>query len=113
MKCHKCNYQSTCLPSILEHASNCTGSSLPENLMLSPLDKEMHCICGFSCSEGYTLATHLARCDRRSAYPSVEAAQENTVKRNMLDMLGLVRRDNEGDEINDDQSLIKVSFSIF
>lgn len=67
---------------------------------MSTLDAEMHCVCGFSNSEGNALARHLATCDRRSAYATVESAQENIVKRNMLDMLGLVRRDDE-DESDD------------
>lgn len=58
----------------------------------------MHCICGFSSSEGNALARHLVTCERKSAYSSVEIVQENTVKRNMLDMLGLVRKDDEDDD---------------
>lgn len=55
----------------------------------------MHCICGFATSNGNKMAQHLANCGLSTCYPSLEAANENAVKRNMLDMLGLVRRDGE------------------
>lgn len=48
------------------------------------------------------MARHLSTCDRKSAYESADAAQTNTVKCNMLDMLGLVRRDGEEEEEEDD-----------
>lgn len=52
------------------------------------------------------MARHLATCDRKSAYDSAETAQANTVKCNMLDMLGLVRRDGEDEEDSSDGLLI-------
>lgn len=55
---------------------------------------------------GNDLARHLATCDRKSAYESAEVAQSNTVKCNMLDMLGLVRRDGEDEEDSSDGLLI-------
>lgn len=94
MKCNKCKYQTCCLRTIMEHNGNCTGAQLEIN-NISPLECEMHCICGFSSIDGNALARHLATCERLSAYPNVESVQENTVKRNMLDMLGLVRRDED------------------
>lgn len=57
--------------------------------------QEMHCICGFAASNGNKMAQHLANCGLSTCYPSLEVANENAVKRNMLDMLGLVRRDGE------------------
>lgn len=54
---------------------------------------------------GNALARHLSTCDRKSAYESAEAAQTNTIKCNMLDMLGLVRRDGEEEE-DDSESLL-------
>lgn len=51
---------------------------------------------------GNDLARHLATCDRKSAYESSELAQENTVKCNMLDMLGLIRRDGDDEEDSSD-----------
>lgn len=59
-----------------------------------------------SLSIGNDLARHLATCDRKSAYDSAETAQSNTVKCNMLDMLGLVRRDGEDEEDSSDGLLI-------
>lgn len=52
------------------------------------------------------MARHLATCDRKSAYESSEVAQTNTVKCNMLDMLGLVRRDGEEEEDSSEGLLI-------
>lgn len=52
------------------------------------------------------MARHLATCDRKSAYESSELAQENTVKCNMLDMLGLVRRDGDDEEDSSEGLLI-------
>lgn len=48
----------------------------------------------------------MATCDRKSAYESSETAQANTVKCNMLDMLGLVRRDGEDEDDSSDGLLI-------
>jgi pogo transposable element with ZNF domain len=101
MKCQKCRYHTGCLPTMLDHIATCT---VEEFTSFSPLDAEMHCVCGFSSSEGNALARHLVNCERRSAYASVEAAQDNTVKRNMLDMLGLVRRDDEENDENADET---------
>lgn len=103
MRCGKCKYQTCCLRAMMEHGANCVSGINLETTVSSSLDLEMHCICGFSSSDGNALARHLASCDRRSAYASVEAAQENVVKRNMLDMLGLVRRGGEdgGDDSDD------------
>lgn len=102
MKCPKCKYSTSCLRTMIGHTTDCLGPHSELNVPQKPLDQEMHCVCGFSSSEGNALARHLATCGRSTAYPTVEAAQENTVKRNMLDMLGLVRRDEDDD---DDESL--------
>ncbi|XP_055643699.1 uncharacterized protein LOC129779937 [Toxorhynchites rutilus septentrionalis] len=93
-KCLKCSYQTACLPSMVGHTAAC-NTNPTSDYPVFPLDMEMHCICGFSSSDGNALARHLVTCDRKSVYPTVEACQENTVKRNMLDMLGLVRREDE------------------
>lgn len=85
-----------------EHSADCATANGGRDVMEMPLPNEMHCICGFSTAIGNKMAHHLATCGQKSAYPTLEMAQENTVKRNMLDMLGLVRRDGEtsaeGDE---------------
>lgn len=52
------------------------------------------------------MARHLATCDRKSGYETAELAQLNTVKCNMLDMLGLVRRDGEEEEDSSESLLI-------
>lgn len=91
---------------MFQHTSDCTGPTGTKDVMEMPLPNEMHCICGFSSANGNNMAHHLASCGQKSAYPSLPQAQENTVKRNMLDMLGLVKRDgepgseNEGGEQN-------------
>ncbi|KFB43745.1 AGAP001141-PB-like protein [Anopheles sinensis] len=98
-RCLKCPYQSACLPSVINHAVNCNPrvSSHP----VAKLGQEMHCNCGFSSFDGYALARHLSVCGKgEGVYPSVEAAQANVVKRSMLDMLGLIRRD-EDEQIAD------------
>lgn len=79
------------------HTASCNPNAISD-YAVSQLELEMHCICGFSSSDGNALARHLVTCDRKSVYATVEACQENTVKRNMLDMLGLVRREDEGAE---------------
>lgn len=84
---------------MLDHSSSCQTGVNPESNVHIELDTEMHCVCGFSNCDGNSMARHLATCDHKSAYPSVESAQENTVKRNMLDMLGLMRRPGESDDI--------------
>ncbi|XP_053966982.1 uncharacterized protein LOC128868667 isoform X1 [Anastrepha ludens] len=104
LKCNKCNYKSCCERAVFEHAAECSGGSGAREVMELPLPNEMHCICGFSTSIGNKMAHHLATCGQKSAYVSVEAAQENTVKRNMLDMLGLVRRDGESGAEGEEQS---------
>lgn len=98
MKCPKCKYSTSCLRAMISHNIDCVGTTSELTNLKTSLGQEMHCICGFSSSEGNALARHLMTCGRSTAYPTVEAAQENTVQRNMLDMLGLVRRDEDDDE---------------
>lgn len=84
---------------MFDHAAICGTSSDPaNNLVELNLQSEMHCICGFSSANGNSLAKHLLTCHHSSVYPNFERAQENIVKKNMLDMLGLVRRDGETPE---------------
>lgn len=134
-KCVKCKYHTACSRAILEHISHCNGEENVDTMLPCPLGSEMFCICGYSSSEGMLthkqyqkivlfstnslitfskrtlfagndLARHLATCDRKSGYESSEVAQTNTVKCNMLDMLGLVRRDGEEEEDSSDGLLI-------
>ncbi|KAI9579532.1 uncharacterized protein LOC119639735 [Glossina fuscipes] len=100
LKCNKCNYKTCCERAMFQHGTDCNGAG-SKDVMELPLANEMHCICGFSTANGNKMAHHLAACGHKSAYPSLETAQENTVKRNMLDMLGLVKRDGEQGNEND------------
>ncbi|GAB0096065.1 THAP-type zinc finger [Sergentomyia squamirostris] len=88
MKCTKCKYKTSCLRAMLEHNNQCT--STPQNA--APLDGDFVCVCGFAGNDGNVVAAHMVVCERKSVYASQEDANENTVKRNMLDMLDLVRR---------------------
>lgn len=91
MMCTKCSYQTYCLPTMFEHSTYCA------NVHFDPMqmDAEMYCVCGFSSNLGNIMARHLVLCQMSTAYPSCEVAMDNTVKRNMLNMLGLIRREDE------------------
>lgn len=104
VQCLKCPYQTTCLPSVVNHAAYCNlSASLSKDHPVAKLNEEMHCKCGFSSFDGYALARHLLVCDRGSGvYSSHEAAQANVIKRSMLDMLGLIRRD-EDEEVGEEE----------
>ncbi|XP_052865356.1 uncharacterized protein LOC128271763 [Anopheles cruzii] len=95
LQCVKCPYQSACLPSVVNHSVVCSAAQSSESGVT--LAAEMHCNCGFSSNDGNALARHLSACERGgTVFSSAEAAQAaNSSKRNMLDMLGLVRRDDE------------------
>uniref|UniRef100_A0A1B0C999 C2H2-type domain-containing protein n=2 Tax=Lutzomyia longipalpis TaxID=7200 RepID=A0A1B0C999_LUTLO len=89
MKCSKCNkYQTCCLRALMDHYTLC--SSPPQSA--APLGADVVCVCGFAGNDGNVVASHMVVCERKSVYATVEEANENTVKRNMLDMLDLVRR---------------------
>lgn len=106
-KCFRCKYQTVCSRAILEHVSSCIDADdEAKALPPSPLGQKMFCICGFSSDDGNELANHLAQCDKKSAYDTSDAALENTVKCNMLDMLGLMPRDGEEDDDSSDNLLI-------
>lgn len=62
------------------------------------------------------MAKHLAQCERRSAYPSLEAAKAAIKTDSMLDVLGLVRRPEETNSVakksatkseDDDEDVVK------
>ncbi|XP_030373197.1 uncharacterized protein LOC115623125 [Scaptodrosophila lebanonensis] len=107
LKCVKCNYQTCCERAQFRHGVDCNGNFV--DAMEVNMPQEMHCICGFATGNGNKMAQHLAGCGLSTCYSSVEAASENAVKRNMLDMLGLVRRDGEapgeGGEVPADEPL--------
>ncbi|KAH8309158.1 uncharacterized protein row [Drosophila kikkawai] len=93
LHCVKCNYQTCCERAQFRHGVDCNGNFV--DAMEVNMPQEMHCICGFATGNGNKMAQHLANCGLSTCYPSLEAASENAVKRNMLDMLGLVRRDGD------------------
>ncbi|KAM8713454.1 hypothetical protein ACLKA7_013723 [Drosophila subpalustris] len=93
LHCVKCNYQTCCERAQFRHGVDCNGNFV--DAMEVNMLQEMHCICGFATSNGNKMAQHLANCGLSTCYSSLEAANDNAVKRNMLDMLGLVRRDGE------------------
>ncbi|XP_052903008.1 uncharacterized protein LOC128310410 [Anopheles moucheti] len=100
LQCILCKFQTTCLLSMMNHSQLCNspGSSTSHKYAASTISQEMHCKCGFSSYDGSALARHLLVCSRSdSVYSSVEAAQANETERSMLDMLGLVRRDEDED----------------
>ncbi|XP_017838705.1 uncharacterized protein LOC108596968 [Drosophila busckii] len=113
LHCVKCNFQTCCERAQFRHGVDCNGNFV--DAMEVNMPQEMHCICGYATGNGNKMAQHLANCQLSTCYPSLEAANENAIKRNMLDMLGLVRRDGEtsgegadlGDEVDErmDESL--------
>ncbi|XP_059607898.1 uncharacterized protein LOC132255763 [Phlebotomus argentipes] len=102
MKCSKCNkFQTSCLRAYLDHSHAC--SAPPQNA--APLGSDFVCVCGFGGNDGNVLAMHMVACERKSVYATVEDANENTVKRNMLDMLDLVRRSDSTPEQQSEEQL--------
>ncbi|XP_002062920.3 uncharacterized protein LOC6639825 [Drosophila willistoni] len=111
LHCVKCNYQTCCERAQFRHGVHCNGNFV--DAMEVNMPQEMHCICGFATSNGNKMAQHLAGCGLSTCYSSLEAANENAVKRNMLDMLGLVRRDGEtsgeGADMDDNNDMLPPS----
>ncbi|XP_035919690.1 uncharacterized protein LOC118517556 [Anopheles stephensi] len=99
VQCTLCKFQTTCLPSMINHTLRCYANAAAlHGRPSSDLQQEMHCKCGFSSYDGFALARHLLVCCSSDAvYTTVEAAQANVTERSMLDMLGLVRRDEDED----------------
>uniref|UniRef100_A0A182JRG4 C2H2-type domain-containing protein n=1 Tax=Anopheles christyi TaxID=43041 RepID=A0A182JRG4_9DIPT len=99
VQCKTCAYQTTCLPSMVNHTVTFhtnTPKSMKDKHPTAVMGQELHCKCGFSSYDGYALARHLISCDRYGAvYATIEAAQANVAERSMLDSLGLVRRDED------------------
>ncbi|CAH1368360.1 unnamed protein product [Tenebrio molitor] len=88
-----CQYATCCSASMQEHVVKC--KFLNSKLPAEKLPYELFCICGYSDIYGNLMAKHLAICERKSAYPSREAAKDATVTHSMLDVLGLVRKPDE------------------
>nr|CAH7747016.1 unnamed protein product [Callosobruchus chinensis] len=93
-----CQYSTCCTNAMQEHNAKCnkTGNPVAEDT----LPFEMHCICGFCSTDGNQMAKHLAICEKKSAYPSKVKAKAATVTHSMLDVLGLVRKPDEGQTVS-------------
>lgn len=102
LKCNRCNYRSSCERAMFQHSVNeCSGIESNISTALSnDVPDDFFCICGYSTGSGNSMAHHLVICGYKSAYSSIELAQDNTVKRNMLDMLGLVKKNGESLEVS-------------
>ncbi|KAF5281539.1 hypothetical protein FQA39_LY05074 [Lamprigera yunnana] len=85
-----CQYVTCCRNAMVNHLKIC--KKLNETLPICTLSKQMFCVCGYSDDDGNSLASHLAKCERKSAYPSAEDAKKAIKPHSMLDVLGLVRR---------------------
>lgn len=121
MACSRCTYRTCCQRAMITHGLNCASTpgdatvpAVGSSLGNAELEQEYHCICGVASTDGNKLAKHLLSCGRLSAYVSVESAQENTVKRNVLDMLGLMRRDGDDgtggeEDVDGDDSILETS----
>lgn len=84
-----------------KHKTKCSKlATIRKQLPRLGLRSELHCICGYSSDDGNQVAKHLANCERKTAYPSAEQAQAVTdTQHSMLDVLGLVRR-NDDSQVN-------------
>ncbi|XP_025832720.1 uncharacterized protein LOC108740812 isoform X3 [Agrilus planipennis] len=91
--CSGCEYTTCCQFAVKLHKDIC--KDLKSSLPVHSLPFTMYCICGYKSDEGNMLAKHLAECERKSAYPSEEAAKTAAVTHSMLDVLGLMRRPEE------------------
>ncbi|KAL1500887.1 hypothetical protein ABEB36_006308 [Hypothenemus hampei] len=91
--CENCQYSTCCTNAMQQHNAKCYKNT---QLSMEPLPYEMYCICSYSSLDGNQMAKHLATCEKKSAYPSRAEAEKATVTHSMLDVLGLVRKADEG-----------------
>nr|CAD7425052.1 unnamed protein product [Timema monikensis] len=83
LQCMRCRYSTCCSKAMNEHTVVFHDTARPPEFSLGrvvQLSKEMHCVCGFKSAKGNRLATHLTRCERKSAYPSPAHAKAATVQ---------------------------------
>lgn len=73
--CPKCPFRTACSRSIFKHIE--MHQSETKKPIKHLLEHEMYCVCGYSTSDGDELAKHLLKCEHKSAYPSLEEAEEN------------------------------------
>ncbi|CAG0918706.1 unnamed protein product [Notodromas monacha] len=78
--CSHCRYSTCCDAMAQTHLARFHGTK-PDFDMSKPvcLKKTMFCVCGFGTYSGNKLATHLALCGKKSAYPSRHRASLATV----------------------------------
>ncbi|XP_034950056.1 uncharacterized protein [Chelonus insularis] len=90
-KCTQCSYITCCWRAFKEHQQQIhnerpmTSLIVPSPLVNIPLDKKMSCSCGYSTVDGVSLAAHLVKCNKSTAYP-VRGSKTT----GMLDSLGLM-----------------------
>lgn len=78
------------------HKTKCSKlATMRKPIARLALRDELHCVCGYSSDDGNLVAKHLANCERKTAYPTAERAQAVTDTHSMLDVLGLVRRNDD------------------
>ncbi|KAF4522641.1 hypothetical protein B566_EDAN011040 [Ephemera danica] len=72
LRCLRCRFVTCCLAAMEQHSKTVHTNSKGQQQKLGKdivLDKPMFCICGFKSNKGNVLASHLAKCGKRSAYP--------------------------------------------
>ncbi|KAF7992971.1 hypothetical protein HCN44_005752 [Aphidius gifuensis] len=92
-KCEQCRYVTCCWRAFKEHQQQVhnerpmTSLVVPSPLINIPLERKMHCGCGFSTKDGNLLANHFVKC---SIGKILKASGEKRGSSGMLDSLGLV-----------------------
>uniref|UniRef100_A0A1B6CG52 C2H2-type domain-containing protein n=1 Tax=Clastoptera arizonana TaxID=38151 RepID=A0A1B6CG52_9HEMI len=98
LSCLKCSFSTCCNKTMQEHLIIFHDkNSKPEfNLgKVITLEKPMFCVCGYNTTSGNRLAKHLANHKRKSAYPSLERALQNTVQGQSASFPPLVTLDDQ------------------
>ncbi|PNF37871.1 hypothetical protein B7P43_G07399 [Cryptotermes secundus] len=84
LTCSRCRFATCCSKAMMEHivVFHESGKSTPEFTLgqIVQLPAEMFCVCGYKTSSGNRLANHLAKCERKSAYPSPAKAKAATIQ---------------------------------
>ncbi|XP_021920115.1 uncharacterized protein LOC110830032 isoform X2 [Zootermopsis nevadensis] len=84
LTCSRCRFATCCGKAMMEHivVFHESGKSTPEFTLgrMVQLPGDMFCVCGFQSSSGNRLANHLAKCERKSAYPSPARAKSATIQ---------------------------------
>lgn len=73
--CSKCTYRTACSRSIFKHIE--MHHSDGKKPIYHLLEHDVYCVCGYSTNNGDDMAKHLLKCDHKSAYPTLEEAEEN------------------------------------